>query len=215
MLLLLLIEVMKMLLLELLLALQMVDNLEVASRHDIGPMIRARRGLVVVLAFRSGLLRAHLLGCPILAAPAARWFSRWRIVAGASRALICVVACGLSRAPSQPIGLLLLLFLLLFLLLIQMHLHVALLFVAPRKSPTTGITTERFLSRMSPLVGRQVVASAEGSRALLRARIRSIHSFEFVDRSIDERAQKGVVRLAACENDSKIGVERQWNLPRR
>lgn len=51
--------------------------------------------------------------------------------------------------------------------LLQVHLHVSLLLVAASKFPVASITTERFLARMGPLVGGQVVAAAERARALL------------------------------------------------
>lgn len=80
--------------------------------------------------------------------------------------LVEVVVCLPLSSGRGPVGLLLLL-LLLFELLFQVHLHVALLLVAPGELPTAGVTAEGLLACVSPLVGGQVVAAAEGARALL------------------------------------------------
>lgn len=68
----------------------------------------------------------------------------------------------------------LLLFQLSFEFLFHVHLHVALLLIAPGKFPVASITTERLLARMSPLVCRQMVTSAEGARALLIGLARNV-----------------------------------------
>lgn len=55
--------------------------------------------------------------------------------------------------PGSPARLLVLLGLFLK-LLFQVHLHVSLLLVTPRELPAASITTERFLARVGPFVGR-------------------------------------------------------------
>lgn len=70
-------------------------------------------------------------------------------------ATCCLVSGRLLLLPLQP--------------LLQVHLHVSLLLVAPGKLLAARLAAERFLARVSPLVGCQVVASAEGSGALLLA----------------------------------------------
>lgn len=52
-------------------------------------------------------------------------------------------------------------------LLLHMHLHVSLLFVASCKLLAASVATKRLLAGVCSLVRRQVVAAAEGARALL------------------------------------------------